>query len=85
MANLDFKTEGGKAKAEKIAKDIFSDFDKVELEFSEIGTLYVTVDDIFEFRFFDEEALLQAKRICTLLELKKLDKLTNGQHVVVNK
>lgn len=78
MTNLDFKTEDGQKKATEIAKSIFDDFTNVEMEFTEYGTMNVTVDDIFQFRFASSDDLLQTKRVLTLLGLKKLDKLTNG-------
>lgn len=85
MANLDFKTKEGQAKATELAKEIFHDFENVETTFTETNTMYVTVNDAFEFRFFDEDSFLQMKRIITLLELKKLDKLANGNYAGVNK
>lgn len=73
MAKMDFKTEQGKAKAEEIVKEIFGHFDKVETEYTEYGRLNVTVDDVFEFHFTDDE-LIQTKAILSLLSLKRLEK-----------
>ena len=80
MAKLDFKTEEGKAKAKAIAEYIFRDFDDVETEFSESGySATIRLDDCFEYTF-TEEGIIQAKSLITLLQWKKLDKLTNGAH-----
>lgn len=81
MAKWDFKTQEGQAKATEFAKEIFRDFDKVETEFSESGyNVTVTVDDCFEYSF-TEDNLTQTKRLLVLLELKKLDKLTDCKRV----
>lgn len=79
MAKLDFKTEEGQSKATEIAKKIFYDFDETETEFSEFGTLCVTVDGVFDFRFATADDLLQIQRLIMLLELKKLDRLASGE------
>lgn len=76
MVILDFSKEEGKAKGTALAKEIFADFDKVETAFTEYGSMEIFVDDCFEFSFRSDD-LLQAKRLVRLLELKKLDRLTN--------
>lgn len=81
MAKLNFKTQEGQTKATELIKDIFCDFDKVETEFSESGYgVTVTIDNCFEYSF-TEDNLTQTKRLLMLLELKKLDKLTNCKKV----
>lgn len=74
MKNCDFKTDVGQEKATEIAKNIFCDFEEIDTGFTDYGTMNITVDDIFEFKFTTVDDLLQAKRIITLLELKKLER-----------
>lgn len=77
MKNYDFKTEAGQKKATEIAKSIFCDFKSIDTEFTDYGVMNITVDDIFDFRFTSIDDIFQVKRIITLLELKKLDRLAN--------
>lgn len=75
MENFDFKTKSEQERGDKIAQDIFSDFDDVKTEFTEYGTMKVTVDEVFDFSFISADILLQTKRIVKLLDFKKLDRL----------
>lgn len=78
MRNLDFKTADGKLKTDQILQMLFRDFDSMIFSFTEYGTVEVVLDDVFEFSFTASD-LLQIKKVVSLLDLKKLDRLTNGK------